>query len=130
MTLDEFLNEDLDQFAPAASPQPFETYATIFNPLVRDKVRDLNSEYAVHLLDDIDPGDVALMWQGQLVGFYHVNLLIVSDEHRGKKLSVPLILEACKHRLPPPRRTLTFNGRSALTLAWKVAHGIETDPWP
>lgn len=128
LSLDEFLNEDDCERDKSAAPD-FNSMASLFEPFVGSKVRDLDDEYAVHELGNEGPSNVALKWKDAFVGFYDRTLIVIAESHQGKKLSVPLILEASKHRPPPPPRNLTNDGRHALTLAWEVANGVKPDPW-
>lgn len=129
MSLDDFLKEDDSERDKSAKPD-FDSMACLFEPFVGGKIRNLDDEYAVHELGNEGPSNVALMWKDAFVGFYDRTLMVIAEPHQGKKLSLPLILEASKHRPPPLPRNLTNDGRRALTLAWEVANGVKPDPWP
>ncbi len=130
LSLEDFLCEDPAHNAPAA-PTAFLCAKPLLASLIGEKVRDVG-EYTLHKLNTGVPGDVVLLWQGEPVGCYFGELLVIDDDdkHRGHDLSVPLILEAVKHRPNPTSRKMSEAGKAALTKAWRVANGEIPGPWP
>ncbi len=56
--------------------------------------------------------------------------MVIDPAVRGKKLSVPLVLGAVAEREFRGSRKLTTYGEAALRKAWRVANGMEKNPWP
>jgi hypothetical protein len=124
-SLAEFLCDD-DTTMAEADDDVFETVkpTLVIGPLLQI----LGEGYALHQLDD-QSGDVVLLYADEPVGCYWGEQLAISPDHQGKKLSVPLILLAVAERPLPAKRTMSKNGKKALTSAWKVANGKATNPW-
>lgn len=95
---------------------------------IGEKVRDVE-QFALHRMKS-DQGDVVLLYQGEVAGYYVGEALAIDDKFRCRGLSIPLILEAVKHRPPPTKRQMTEAGKAALTKAWRVANGELPNPWP
>lgn len=127
ITLDEFLCHTTEDIP--ASPDAFSAAAGSFDDLVGRLIRALGGGYEIHQMDE-QPGDVLLLHNGAVVGFYVGDTIAIASGHMRKSLSTPLILEAVKNRLLPDRRTLSEAGRGALTKAWMVANGCIQNPWP
>ena len=92
-------------------------------------IRELGQGYTLLAVDG-EPGNVRLAHEGLLVGFYEGETIAISREHRGHQLSVPLILAAVVDRPIPTGRKLFTGGKIALTRAWRVANGLDDNPWP
>jgi len=72
-----------------------------------------------------------MLLDGQdVVGVYCGEWLSIMRSHRGRCLSVPLILAAIEHRPMPAERKVTEAGLKALEKAWRVGNGLEPNPWP
>lgn len=128
LTLDEFLCSTNCIELPA-DPNAFTSGASAFASLIGPKIRDLGQGYSVHEL--LSGGsDTAVMHAEELVGYYCGEMLAVRRDHQRKRLAVPLILEAVGGRPPPVKRTVSKEGKAALTRAWLVARGQERNPWP
>lgn len=128
LTLDQFLCTQNLSIAEADA-NTFHFHAPLFKHLVGPKVRTLNYGYDLHQLGPF-LGDIALLYKGQLAGFYHSQVLAIDPGHASKQLSVPLILAAVPHRALPTARLLSPAGRVALERAWEVANDLRTNPWP
>lgn len=130
ITLDEFLASHEGDVSPA--------YFIIRDELVKpgcginfELLKSANG-YSIVLLNR-DSGDVAAVdSQSNEAGYYSENSLIVHEEHRRRGLATALALWAYKFRTDlPVSRSLTKDGRAALTAAWKVANGeLKNDWWP
>jgi hypothetical protein len=127
MSLDEFLCNSMEDVE--ASPNAFAAADGAFDLFVGEAVRTLRDGYALHRMAD-QLGNALLLHEGAIVGFYVGEVLAISTAHTGKSLSVPMILEAVKHRSLPKERKLSLAGRKALTKAWNVANRKVPDPWP
>jgi hypothetical protein len=92
-------------------------------------IRDLGQGYTVLAVDGV-PGNVRLAHEGLLVGFYEGETIAISRQHQGHQLSVPLILAAVVDRPLPTSRKLFTGGKIALKRAWRVANGLDDNPWP
>ncbi len=128
LTLATFLCNHAQTMAPA-DPNAFFNSAPTVHGLLGAPLRALGLGYELYNLVT-GPADVALVHQGDLVGFYFGELLAIDPAHGGKALSTPMILSAAPHRPLPASRTLSDEGKAALRVAWEVAHGVRTDPWP
>lgn len=128
LTLATFLC-DHAQVLASADPNAFFTSAPSVHGLLHEPRRPLGQGYELYSLVT-GPADVALLYDGDLVGFYMGDLLAIDPAHTGKALSVPMVLAVTPYRPLPTIRTLSYGGRAALRTAWEVAHGVRTDPWP
>lgn len=128
--LEDFLNEDPGKAAPASGSTAediCDIAASNLGALIR--IFGPNNDYKLcHV--KTQAGDIALCHNGDVIGAYITNVLIIKAAHHGNKLSVPLVLEAVKHRNLPGKRTLSEAGKKALTRAWDVANGKCVNPWP
>ena len=125
LTLDEFLCiDDLEMTSDV--PLAFENSVDALPP-IGSKIKNLGP-YALHYFSN-QSGNVALLLDCVPVGFYWGDVLAIDGGHRGKGLSVPMILEAIKERPPPKKRILSCAGRHALAKAWSVANGHAVDSW-
>jgi len=61
---------------------------------------------------------------------YWGELLTIREDHKGKYLTVPLVLEVASRRPLPERRKMSKPGMRALEKAWRVANGYYDNPWP
>lgn len=129
MTLVNFLNDAHSGQNFPATPLDFAPYLAALALPVGAVVCIMGQGYKVHEVNGA-PGNTLLLFNDDVVGFYYTDLIKIHDDHLGKKLSVPLILQAVPHRPPPLPRTLSAEGRAALTKAWYVANGHAPDPWP
>lgn len=129
ISLDDFLCSS-NQENLSASDHSFDEIGDSIAAMVGSAIRRLSNEYAIHELISGATGDVALLYNGEVVGCYWGDLLAISYPHTGKKLSVPLIIEGVKGRSMPSARKVSDAGIKALTLAWNVANGKIGDPWP
>ena len=128
LTLDEFLCSDHAEIIPAPADSFQDTqsgHAAMPGPLIRT----LGQGYSIHEIIN-QPGDVILCFEGSPVGFYMGDLVAVDAKHQGRSLSVPMVIEGVRHRALPAKRTMSVQGRSAFTKAWRVANGLDPDPWP
>lgn len=128
LSLDAFLCSS-DYAIVDASPGAFHLVGPTVAYLVTGRRRSLGRSFALHHMTT-DPGDVALLSGATLIGFYFDDLLAIDPAFAGRKLSVPLILAAAPCRPIPVKRSLSPAGRASLECAWRVAHGLERDPWP
>lgn len=128
LTLDEFLGGANPVTAPA-DPGAFTGLAGLFDTMIGRHLRSLGQGYTVHQFAQQN-GDVLLVLNGVLVGFYVGETLAIHPEHQGRNLSVPLILAAVPDRDLPTARTFSPGGLAALTKAWRVANGLTANPWP
>ncbi|MBX3429982.1 MAG: hypothetical protein KF779_10400 [Hyphomonadaceae bacterium] len=123
-----------DQFLCGATPHGdasafgFDDLAIAISPFLGASIRALRDGYSLNASTD-DPGNVFLLHNGEIVGFYWTETLLIADAHTGKALSIPLILEAVKARPLPASRKVTHAGHKALRKAWRVANGKEFNPW-
>ncbi|MEP3321518.1 MAG: hypothetical protein ABJN40_10770 [Sneathiella sp.] len=125
MSFDEFMctgNQTI-----TATPVAFEISAPSIEEYIRNEIKKLNKQYTLNELDT-DLGDVALLSNGEFVGFYTGEALAIRSDHRGKGLSTPMILEAIVARPCPTKRTLSCSGKKALEKAWRVANGQAVSP--
>jgi hypothetical protein len=93
-------------------------------------LRTLKDGYALHQLNTGRSGDVGLIFEAELIGFYVDQTIALSERHQGKSLSIPMILEGTKHRTLPSSRLHTSAGKKAFEKAWRVVNGFEPNPWP
>ena len=128
LTLDKFLCSDCAEIIPA----PIDSFQNAQHDLaamVGPLVRVLGQDYSLHEITN-QPGDVVLLFQGSPVGFYSGDLVAIDANHQGRSLSVPLVLEGVKHRPVPTKRVMSISGKNAFTKAWRVANGLDPNPWP
>ena len=111
------------------NPLAFELGLQAIEGLDHQHARDLGHGYALHQVSH-QSGDFLLVRAGEVVGLYVGESLALHPEHRGRGLSTPLILAAVPHRPLPSKRILSSAGERALRKAWRVANGIEPNPWP
>lgn len=107
----------------------FEITKPIVSGLSMVSIRPLSGGYEIHTISE-DKKDVAVLQNGEIVGFYLGELLAVDAKHGYKGLATAMILEAVKHRPLPDRRIVTLSGEKALRRAWRVANGLERNPHP
>lgn len=110
-------------------PNPFAQIAPMLQDQVGPEIRSLGSGYALHRMKD-SAANVLLTASGRIVGCYWNDILSIDDDHQSRGLSVPLILEAIKHRELPKEQKLSAAGKAALKYAWEVANGKRENPWP
>ncbi len=111
-------------------PGTFEHDQARLQPLTGPLVRKLNDQYALHQLNTGRDGDVGILYEGELVAFYVDQLIAVSSAHQGKALAIPMVLEGSRYRTLPTSRSHTAAGKRTFEKAWKIAHGLEPNPWP
>lgn len=128
LSLEEFMCGDGNTIHESP-PGVFEVSSEAVRPFVGQELRRLDDHYTVNELQTGE-GDVALLCDGDLVGYYCGPTIAIAESHQKKDLSVPMILEAVKNRPAPTARTHSTAGRNALRKAWRVAHGEEPNPWP
>ncbi|MFW7270304.1 hypothetical protein ACMAUO_20505 [Gluconacetobacter sp. Hr-1-5] len=127
LTLGDFLCSG-EQQDTAVHPDIFSFGAPGFKDLVGSEIIALKKGYAIHHLNT-SHGDVALLHNNKLVGYYAGEVIAISEDYQGRGLSVPMILEAVKMRPSPQKRNLSPAGRAALTAAWKAAHNQTKNQW-
>lgn len=127
LTLDEFLVTN-NQISTESNKDAFSFGEPSFKDLIGGRIALLQEGFTLHHLSS-DYGDVALLHNNELVGYYAGEVIAISASYQGRGLSVPMILEAVKMRPLPPKRNLSGAGKAALTAAWKVAHGLATNNW-
>ncbi len=121
---------DGNRTTTSSNPLGFSMLLPMVQQYLGAEIRALNdSGYTIHRVD-INEGNVALVYNGGIVGFYHDEVLEVRHDHQGKGLSVPLVLEAVPYREAPIKRTVSAAGEAALRKAWRVANSLEDNPWP
>jgi hypothetical protein len=111
-----------------SSPAAFANFIAVISGSLGNKIRDLDPDYAIHHVNNL--GDVALLYRGTPIGSYITDVIAIDPVHQGKGLSVPLVLEAVPNRSLPLNRTLSVEGKAALSKAWHVARGLTPNPWP
>lgn len=126
MELEEFLCSESDNAGLAALSH--ERLLQLVADRVGPCIGDLGSGYRLHTYAN-QKGDVLLLHEREVVGLYWGEALVVRADHRGKGLSVPLVLAAIVDRPPPVSRKLSPTGRRALEKAWRVANGHEQSAW-
>jgi hypothetical protein len=107
----------------------FEPMRDAYSEHVGQAVTDLGAGYFLHDVKGGSAGDVMLVWGGELVGLYIEHVLMISENHRCKGLSVPLILEAFRKREFSKRLKVSELGKKSIEKAWRVANGHETTQW-
>ena len=128
LTEDEFLCSDNRTLLPA-DPHAFENIRDLLSSMIGPCIRSLGSGYAVHHVSN-QLGDVVLIYQGKPIGGYLGELLAIDDAHKGKALSVPMVISAVPNRQLPLQRKVSDAGLAALRKSWRVANSIEQNPWP
>lgn len=129
LSLEEFMCRGNSSMAED-SPGTFEQDQTVLQPLVGPLVRRLSDQYALHQINTGREGDVGVLCEGELVAFYVDQTIAVSSRHQGKALSIPMVLEGTRYRTLPTSRSHTAAGKKTFEKAWRVAHGLEPNPWP
>jgi hypothetical protein len=129
LTLDEFMCRGKSSMADDR-PGTFEHDQAVLQPKVGALVRRLNDQYALHRIDTGREGDVGILSNGELVAFYVDQLIAVSADHQGKALAIPMVLEGTRFRTLPTSRSHTAAGKRTFEKAWRIAHGLEPNPWP
>jgi len=128
-SLDTFLCSQNNKIIPA-NDYSFITAKNSISVNFSELYRDISCKYKIYHIKDGEKGDVVLLCEGNVVGFYWGDLLAISPCHQNLKLSTPLIIEAVKYRMQPETRILSEEGKAALTSAWNVANGKKINPWP
>jgi hypothetical protein len=100
----------------------FGMMAALFKALVGEAWHDLGGGYFLHRLG-ADPANVAVVINGDFVGFYHSQVVAVDSAHGGMGLGTAMVLATAKYRNLPMARTLSPEGKATLTKAWNVANG-------
>lgn len=130
ITLDEFLASHEDD----ASPAYFLVRDELVKPGSGKNLKPLKSAngYSIVLLDRYAGIVAAVDSEGNEAGYYTENTLVVHEEHRGQELAPALAIWAYHFRTElPASRSLTKDGRAALTKAWKIANRqLKSDWWP
>lgn len=121
LTLDQFLSVPNLTITSSVVDQ-FGMMAALFRPYVGGAWHDLGAGYFLHHLGD-NPGDIAVVKNGELVGFYNGQVVAVDPAHAKLGLGTALVLAAAPHRPLPLSRTLSPEGKATLTKAWMVANG-------
>ena len=129
LTLEQFMCTGRSTMAEDR-PGTFEHDQAMLQPLVGRVVRRLNDQYALHQINTGREGDVGVVCNGELVAFYVDQTIAVSSGHQGNALSIPMVLEGTRFRTLPTSRNHTAAGKRTFEKAWKVAHGLEPNPWP
>lgn len=111
-------------------PGTFEQDKAQLQGLIGQPIRRLNDDYTLYQLKTGRDGDVGLLYKGDLIAFYVDQTIAVSEQHQGKALSIPMILEGSRFRSLPSSRSHTAAGKKAFEKAWRVANGLESNPWP
>ena len=124
----EFICENSLEEAPA-DPSAFFHVKDILSGMIGTHIRSIGSGYEIYEVAG-QPGDVVLILNHEVVGCYFGELLAIDPDHKGKNLSTPLILAAIPNRQPPTERKVSAPGLAALRKAWRVANGLENNPWP
>ena len=124
----DFICESNLSRAPA-NPSSFDNVRDILQSMIGAHVKTLGNGYEIfEVLNQSE--DLILVFNGAAVGCYFGELLAIDSPHKGKALSVPLILAACPRRNLPTSRKVSEPGEAALRKAWRVANSLETNPWP
>jgi hypothetical protein len=109
LTLEEFMCTGRSSMADDR-PGTFEHDQARLQPLTGPLVRKLNDQYALHQLNTGRDGDVGILYEGEL--------------------AIPMVLEGSRYRTLPTSRSHTAAGKRTFEKAWKIAHGLEPNPWP
>ncbi len=128
ISLDEFLCAH-NRTITATHPMAFD--AEIVNIIISQGLvfkKQLDQHYAIYRINNM-PGDIALNYNNNVVGYYYTDLLAIDEAHLDKKISTPLIIEAVEDRALPTERKLSCAGMAALERAWRVANGKATCRW-
>ena len=94
LSLEEFMCGDGNTIHESP-PGVFEVSSEAVRPFVGQELRRLDDHYTVNELQTGE-GDVALLCDGDLVGYYCGPTIAIAESHQKKDLSVPMILEAVK----------------------------------
>ncbi len=129
LTLSEFMCADTAVMREDL-PGAFDKDRDSLRALVGEVLRELDDCYSLNRINTRRDGDVALLYKGELVGYYYGDTIAIADAHTGKSLSVPMILEGVKYRTLPASREHSMAGKKAFEKAWRVANGQQENPWP
>lgn len=127
ITCEVFMCDLNEQDAQAVTPDFM--FESLYDDLSKKKLSPVVDLGRGYTLASISSGDIVLLSDEQPVGFYIGEALNIQDAHKGRKLSVPLILEAVKYRPVPTERKFSLAGFRSLTFAWDVANGKRQNPW-
>lgn len=128
MTLEAFLcqSDNLQVIPPVESEMDY----SIFHDFIGAHHRNLkDSSYSLHWFGGSEV-NILLLDEQEIIGSYCGDMFSIAGSYQKRGLSVPVILAAVENRTPPTERKVTAAGRTALEKAWRVANGMETNPWP